>query len=127
MMHQKAILFNDNEHGQQIMNETNPKRIKSLGRKVQNFDDEIWTAKARDVIYQGNLAKFSQNESLKEELLQTGDAIIAEASPYDRRYGIGLGKSDRRALDPAQWRGKNWLGEAIMKVRDTINANKEKT
>ena len=127
MMHQKAVLFNDHEHGQQIMNETNPKRIKSLGRKVQNFDDEIWTAKARDVIYQGNLAKFSQNESLKEELLQTGDAIIAEASPYDRRYGIGLGKSDRRALDPAQWRGKNWLGEAIMKVRDTINANKGKT
>jgi len=121
MMHQKAILFDDKASAAKIMSESSPKVIKSLGRKVRNFDDDVWVEKCRDVIFQGNLAKFSQNENFKRILLATGDNILAEASPSDRRYGIGLGKSDRRAYDPKCWRGTNWLGEAIMKVRDELN------
>ena len=120
MMHQKAVLFKDEETAEKILAEKNPKKIKALGRKVRNFDDESWVATVKDVIYKGNLAKFTQNQHMKEELLSTGDRIIAEASPYDRRYGIGLGASDARAQNPTEWRGSNWLGEAIMKVRNTI-------
>ena len=121
MMHQKAIVFNDEEIASQILQETNPKVIKSLGRRVRNFDDNVWIEKCRDVIFEGNLAKFSQNEEFKRTLLATGTCLIAEASPYDRRYGIGLGQNDRRAQDPKQWRGSNWLGEALMKVREELS------
>lgn len=120
MMHQKALLFQDYDIAEQIMNETKPKTIKSFGRKVKNFDDDLWTEQCRDIVYKGNYAKFSQNEEYRKILLSTGDKLIAEASPYDKRYGIGLGKNDKRSLDPKQWKGKNWLGEAIMKVREKL-------
>merc|ERR1712142_430917 len=119
-MHQKALTFNDNEMADKIMAESDPKTIKSFGRLVEGFDDTVWVGTVCDVIYQGNLAKFSQNPLFRQTLLKTGDKLLAEASPSDRRYGIGLGKQDPRALDPKQWRGTNWLGEAIMRVRDEL-------
>ena len=106
---------------------TEPRKMKSLGRLVENFDDTVWTSKVRDIIYEGNLAKFSQIPYFKQTLLATGDKILAEASPSDRRYGIGLGKEDPRALDPEQWRGTNWLGEAIMRVREELKREEEPT
>ena len=36
-------------------------------------------------------AKFSQHADLKENLLQTGDAIIAFATPFDKYLGTGIG------------------------------------
>ncbi|XP_057314510.1 uncharacterized protein F44E2.8-like [Hydractinia symbiolongicarpus] len=120
MMHQKALLFKDQEMASKIMKETNPRIIKSYGRKVKNFDDEVWTENCRDVVYKGNLAKFSQNENLKSKLLLTGTKLIAEASPTDRRWGIGLSKSNSKSHKPKEWRGKNWLGGAIMKVRSEL-------
>jgi len=120
MMHQKAVLFKDTEMAEKIMNETKPGSMKSHGRKVKNFIDEDWVAKCRDIVFKGNLAKFGQNDELKEILLKTGDLPIAEASPRDRRWGIGLGKNNPKALDKKQWRGKNWLGEALMLVRKNL-------
>ena len=102
------------------MNESNPRKIKALGRGVRNFDEDVWTGVCRDVIYRGTLAKFSQIADFKRTLLRTGCRMIAEASPSDCRYGIGLGKADPRAQNPDMWRGSNWLGEAIMKVRDEL-------
>ena len=120
MMHQKAVVFKDNEMAANILRETVPKKMKQFGRKVKNYDDEIWKEKSRKVVEEGNYAKFTQNENMKAYLLSTGDDILAEASPFDKRWGIGLGKNDKRALDPTTWRGGNWLGEALMNVRTKI-------
>lgn len=68
----------------------------------------------------GNKAKFSQNPTLKEFLLSTGDSILAEASPYDSIWGIGLGWEDAEKGGVAQWRGENLLGCALMEVRDWL-------
>ena len=68
----------------------------------------------------GNKAKFSQNPDIREFLLSTEDAIIAEASPYDRIWGIGLGRSDAKKGSVEQWRGENLLGCALMDVRDWL-------
>ncbi|WP_219999767.1 NADAR domain-containing protein [Gilliamella apicola] len=35
------------------------------------------------MFYQGNFAKFNQNEHLKKILLSTGNKILVEASPHD--------------------------------------------
>ena len=49
-----------------------------------------------------------------------GDREIVEASPEDKIWGIGLHESDARVHDKSQWQGPNWLGEAIMNVRETL-------
>ena len=72
----------------------------------------------------GNKAKFSQNPDLKEFLLSTGDAILVEASPYDKIWGIGLDKEQAMKGTVEQWQGENLLGCALMEVRDWLS-NKE--
>lgn len=52
-------------------------QVKNLGRQVENFDDEIWTQKCEDIVYEANLAKFKQNLDMKKILLQTGEHILA--------------------------------------------------
>ena len=63
------------------------------------------------------MTEFGRNESLKVVLLGTGDRILVEASPYAKIWGIGLAASDPKCEDPAQWRGLNLLGFALMEVR----------
>jgi len=71
------------------------------------------------------LLKFSQNRKLGDILLSTGDALLAEASPSDTRWGIGLGASDPRARDPQAWQGTNWLGEVLMDARQELRKLRE--
>ena len=120
MMAQKALLFDDKQVFDQIMLADNPRDYKALGRKIRKFDSKIWDARKYDIVVEGNKAKFRQNDDLKEYLLSTGDAILVEASPYDRIWGIGLypGQAAKGSID--QWRGLNLLGAALMEVRDWL-------
>jgi len=120
MMHQKALLFNDEVTAYAIMQEKDPRFQKQLGRQVEGFDKDKWDAHSRDVVYKGNLAKFSQNPILLDELLSTGDKIIVEASPTDTIWGIGMGMYSIGVENPANWNGLNWLGQAIMLVRNEL-------
>lgn len=72
-------------------------------------------------VYTGNLLKFSQNEELKQKLLDTENKILVEASPYDKIWGIGLSVSDKDFYNPILWKGENLLGKILMKVRNTLN------
>lgn len=80
----KASLFNDEETLSEILQCHNPRKAKALGRKVQNFDEDVWNEARYEIVLEGNRLKFSQNEGLKEILLSTGDLDIAEAAPNDR-------------------------------------------
>ena len=91
-----------------------------LDARCKNFDDEVWKENARRLVTEGNVAKFSQNDDLREFLLGTGEAVVVEASPYDRIWGIGLKASDERAKHPDTWQGQNLLGFALMDVRDQL-------
>ena len=120
MMAGKALTFQDLDTCRQIMAESDPKKIKALGRKVTPFDGGVWDQVKHTLIVNGNYAKFTQNEELRRFLLATGDSLLVEASPYDTIWGIGLGAENPGTQDPAQWRGKNLLGFALMEVRDEI-------
>ena len=120
MMAKKAELFSDTEVYNLIMQTDDPKEIKKLGRQVKNFDETIWNDNGYYIVVQGNHAKFSQNENLKEILLGTKDNVIVEASPYDTIWGVGLSVKNDKIRNPKTWRGKNLLGKALMEVRGTL-------
>jgi len=120
MMHMKALLFNDIEVAEKIMATNVPYEQKALGRQVKNFDKTVWEAVCIDIVAAGLQSKFSQNPHFKQALLNTGDTEIVEASPTDRIWGIGLAESDPKIWDRNNWRGTNWLGIALMRVRDEL-------
>ena len=124
MMSHKALLFNDNETNIKIMEEKDPKIYKELGRQVKNFNSKLWDEKKFEIVVKGNIHKFSQNEKLKQFLLNTKDKILVEASPHDKIWGIGIAEDDKEILNPEKWKGENLLGKALMKVRDIIKKEK---
>lgn len=120
MMAEKARIFGDEEVRQRILSEYNQLTIKKIGRKVRGYDDTIWKEMRTDVVFRGNVAKFSQNEGLKAFLINTGNRILVEASPKDTVWGIGLSETSPDAVNPCKWLGENLLGFALMEVRDTL-------
>ena len=125
MMYCKAKLFGDSEAMKWIMATDDPKVQKSLGRTVQNFDEEIWKRHREEIVFIGNCLKFGQNEELREELLNTGDSLLVEASPYDRVWGVGLSEIDPRIADPEKWQGDNLLGKVLMRVRESLKEQED--
>lgn len=123
MMASKARLFGDEKVRDQIMKTSNPNNMKRLGRAVKGFDDSVWMSKCFGIVCDGNYAKFTQDEHLRDLLLGTSNAILAEASPFDKIWGIGMTVDDKRFNNPKLWRGKNYLGGALMKVRDKIRTD----
>lgn len=120
MMAMKADYFGDDAAKAAILATTNPSEQKAIGRTVKNFDKEAWDAVSRGYVYQGNMAKFSQDLWLKRNLLATGSDTLVEASPYDKIWGIGISMTDPSRYDRTKWRGTNWLGETLMKVREDL-------
>ena len=122
-MWKKALFFHDYKIASKIYNEgKEPKIAKKLGRQVNNFDEEKWAEVRYEIMYQAIYLKFSQNKELKEKLLSYGDRTFAEASPYDRIWGIGLSEDDPLATDSNNWLGTNLLGRALCMLRDFFNA-----
>lgn len=115
----KADVFKDDEIKAEIMKTNNPKKLKSLGRKIKNFDDRTWSAIKESLMTKIVTAKFEQNLDLLEKLLSTEDAILVEANAYDKFWGCGLNTSDVVNVDPEKWKGKNILGKILMEIRDT--------
>jgi len=124
MMASKARLFEDQTMLAAIMAAPFPGMQKALGRKVAGFDQARWNDEARAIVYRGNYAKFTQSRYLLNLLLRTAGLTLVEASPYDRIWGIGLLESDPRALNRDTWRGLNWLGETLSRVRDDLVAER---
>jgi ribA/ribD-fused uncharacterized protein len=122
MMWRKALLFDDTAVAARVLAASSPAAAKALGRQVSGFEDSAWVAARLEIVVAGNLAKFSQDPSLRSYLLGTGSRVLVEASPLDRVWGIGLEASDPRASDPSSWQGLNLLGEALMEVRATLSA-----
>ena len=120
MMAEKAALFGDFAAQAKILAATNPREQKALGRTVRGFDAATWAESCREIVYTGNVHKFTQNGEFRRLLLATGDRRLVEASPDDAVWGIGLPVDDPRAHDVRQWQGTNWLGEALDRVREDI-------
>ena len=117
MMYRKAKLFDDEKAAADILSAPNPGAVKALGRAVRGFDQGVWETHRRSIVVEGNLAKFSQSDPLREFLIGTGKRVLVEASPVDRIWGVGLAADHEHIENPLEWRGLNLLGFALMDVR----------
>ncbi len=97
-----------------------PAEAKRLGRDARGFDPPAWRRHRFDIVARGNAATFGQDEVLAGYLRSTGDAVLVEASPDDRVWGVGRALDDPAAADPRRWDGENLLGFALMAVRDGL-------
>ena len=120
MMAHKALLFNDESIYNKIMSEDNPAELKRLGRLIKNFDSTTWNTMKYEIVFRGNMLKFSQNKELAKKLKDTSNAILVEASPYDNIWGIGISEFSDNINEPELWPGQNLLGFALMELRDNI-------
>lgn len=89
---------------------------KQMGRKVNLRPD--WEDVKYDLMVDVCLAKFSQNEELKQILLSTDDEELVENTTgwHDNIWG------NCECPKCANKVGKNLLGKALMEVRDRLKA-----
>ena len=120
MMASKARLFGDDMALSAILGSDDPREKKRLGRQVRHFDHNLWHTECEHIVLHGNHAKFSQNEEMRLALIRTGDRRLAEASPHDNLWGIGLSACDLRASSPDFWCGQNLLGQALEHAREIL-------
>jgi ribA/ribD-fused uncharacterized protein len=121
IMLSKASIMNDTETFSKILNAKTPLEAKKLGREVKPFDQDIWDKNICNIAEDICLSKFSQNSNLKDILLSTGNKIIAEASPRDKIWGIGIGSKNPNTQNKTEWKGTNILGWALMEARESLN------
>ena len=121
LMYHKAILFNDKHSAKSILIVNTPSEVKRIGRHVKNFDQKVWDENKYEIMCRGLYLKFSQNPYLLKLLLETGDAILVEASPVDVVWGVGLAvPTSSCGVDLDNCPGQNLLGKALMEVRDKL-------
>ena len=120
MMYKKAVCFGDRCIADKILATDNVSEIKTLGRLVANYNESYWNGVRQIVVFEGLVAKFSQNEKLKEQLKSTGNTVLAECAVKDRIWGIGLSMKDPGRFEIDKWKGQNLLGYALMMVRERL-------
>lgn len=122
MMAQKVLLFGRKDLAVQIMATDDPHTEKHIaGQHFPEYDDALWGAKCYETVKKGVKAKFEQNPELKQELLATGNALLCECAPHDKKWGIGIGLDNPDYQHPDRWRGKNYLGFILMEVRAELS------
>ncbi len=120
MMYKKAVCFRDKDTADRILATNDVAEIKALGRLVADYNESYWNGVRQIVVFEGLIAKFSQNEDLKKLLKATENAILAECAVKDRIWGIGLSMKDPERFEIDKWKGQNLLGYALMMVRERL-------
>lgn len=120
MVYKKAVCFRDKDTADRILATNDVAEIKALGRLVADYNESYWNGVRQIVVFEGLIAKFSQNEDLKKLLKATENAILAECAVKDRIWGIGLSMKDPERFEIDKWKGQNLLGYALMMVRERL-------
>lgn len=92
MMYEKAMMFGDKATANRILSTpwAHPSEHRKLGGMVRNFDANVWNRENMRIVVIDNILKFTQNESLRNMLMDTRGKMLVEASPFDRIWGVGF-------------------------------------
>ena len=114
----KATEFEDKDTLKKILKTKTAKAVKAVGKKVENFNQEVWDAKKDEFMTTGVRSKFVQHPELRTQLLSTDDKQIGFADARDVYWGIGTSMTTEKVKFPSKWRGQNKLGKLLMTLRD---------
>jgi ribA/ribD-fused uncharacterized protein len=116
----KAKEFGDEASYKKMLDTPSGKAVKALGKKVINFQKEIWDDKRLEIMMRGVKAKFVQHPELQKQLLATGEREIGYADARDSFWGIGTSENTEKSADPSKWKGQNRLGKIILALRQEL-------
>jgi hypothetical protein len=117
----KASFADDTSIVDSIMSTDIPSIQKNLAKRIKNLDEDKWHSIAPEVMHNGLLAKFGQNQDLGSYLLSTGQKNLYESSPHDLRWGSGLSLDNKFCLCPNKHSGENLLGKILETVRNQLS------
>lgn len=123
IMYQKCVLFGDQTTARKVLLTDNPSEQQKLGKLCTGYINGIWAGARQAIAMRGLLAKFSQNATLKKQLLDTKDAYLVECAHSDRIWACGIRLNEPERFDATKWGGQNILGFALMFTRDIIKKN----
>ena len=116
--YKKACAAGDQDTADLIMKTMDPSEHHRMARK---FGTDVWNNQtAVEIMEEGVAAKFTQNPELKALLLDTGTKQITECNKYETFWANGLSLHDQNSSNRNMWRGKNHLGNILVKVRDDL-------
>ena len=121
IMYRKCKIFGDDSSAAAILATNDPAEQQLIGRNAAGFDRTIWDGFKQAIAYRCLLAKFSQNDDLKQKLLDTGDAYLVECAYRDVIWACGRRLNENERLNISNWRGQNILGFTLMEVREALH------
>jgi hypothetical protein len=99
----------DPEWQEQIREANTPKKSKQIALEAPLRPD--WEDVKYEIMKTALRSKFEQSNSLRTLLIDTGDDLLVEDSPYDYVWGCGANET-----------GQNLLGQALMEIRQEFQS-----
>jgi len=121
IMYKKCMIFGDERSGKAVLKTNDPAEQQDIGRKAKGYIHTVWSGIRQTIAYEGLLEKFRQNDELRQNLLDTGDAYLVECAGSDKTWACGIKLDDDRRFDASLWDGQNILGFTLMQVRGTLS------
>ena len=118
-MREKALYHRCFKEAALIKNTHCPYSIKKIGRSLPRSNG-WYINEAIPTMYRAIYYKFNQNPELKKKLLDTETRIIIETTPYDDFWGVKCEPNDPSVINPARWKGYNYLGLLLMYLRQSL-------
>ena len=121
MAYHKAVQCDDRIAQRRILETDDPTMLRSISSGLHG-NAQAWRGTRQIIAYNGLMAKFSQNDKIRNQLLETGCATLAECRADDIVWSTGLSIDDERRFYTENWPGSNLMGFSLMQVRSALNS-----
>ena len=115
----KVEFCGDMETKKQIMQAATALKCKTLGKEIQNCDNDKWNRVASEKCFPGILSKFQQNAGIASFLKNTGTKTILECC-YDEVWGNGIPLSNPDCINPKKFTNQGILGSMLEHVWEVL-------
>ena len=116
----KADFCKDDAAAAKLLYTTSPRDAKDIGSTVEGLAGTYWDQKKNGIMEEILRYKFSNNDELKKQLLDTKTIHLAEAG-RDKHWAVGLPINSVDLFTTDKWTGHNWLGKLLASVRTEIS------
>jgi len=98
-----------------LLKSRNPKQMRLIGSKVTGQLEN-----PRELLINILKALVTQHPNIGDSLRETGIATLVFAELKDGSMGVGMLPTDPQITEKAEWKGKNYLGQAWAVVREGL-------